>query len=326
MPAPTDLAAPGALAVGVDIGGTNTKLGLVDRTGQVAAYTHFPTEAVGADPSPFLGRLDTHLRELLTEAPARPIGIGISTHGYIDDQWRGPVACLSTPALRGVDLRGWAETRFGLPAVVNNDLIAHALAEYAFGAGRGVRRFMCLAIGTGVGIGVIVDGQPLRYVGGTTGDAGRLILEPGGQPCKYGVGGSLEALCGVDNIERLALRAYGRAVPAHEVIAAARAGADPAAVAIIEQIGGYLGLALASLVSIFLPERVALTGGTAEAGPVLLQACRRRFVELAGEYHQILAELTGGTFGGVEIVRGESPNESGLLGAVVELLGPPEPS
>jgi glucokinase len=308
------------LALGIDIGGTNTKFGLVDRTGQILVAGRFSTGAFGTDPTPFLTRLGTHLDGILRQAPAHPLGIGISTHGYIDDERRRPLACLSTPALRGVDLRGWAERRFGLPVILNNDLIAHALGEYAFGAGRGSKRFMCLAIGTGLGVGVILHGLPLHLVGGTTGDAGRLILEPGGIPCKYEVGGSAEAMCGVENIERLALKKFGQTVPAYQVIAAARMGNDPIAVEIIEQIGAYLGLALASLVAIFLPDKVALTGGTAEAGSVLLDACRQKFVELTGRYHQVLSELTWGYYGGVEIVRGEKPNESGLLGSVVELF------
>lgn len=307
-------------ALGIDIGGTNTKLGLIDRRGNLIAFLHFPTDAAGTDPHPFLTRLEENMDKLLVQAPGLLAGIGISTHGYIDEGRHGPIACLSTPALRGIDLSSWAGERYHLPVRLNNDLIAHALAEYTYGSGRGSRRFMCLAVGTGLGVGVIINGEPLRYVGGTTGDGGRLILERGGIKCKYGVGGSAEALCGVANIERLAEQRYKRRVPAHEVISAAREGSDPTAVQIIRQIGEHLGLVLANLYFIFLPEKIALTGGTAEAGAVLLEAVRQHFYELAGEYSHILQELTIGYYGAVEIVLGEKPNESGLLGAVVEVF------
>lgn len=306
--------------IGVDIGGTNTKVGLINLHGEILIRDQFSTNALGSDPTDFLNRLGKSIQNIYELERNQPLGIGISTHGYLDDERHGPVACLSTPALRGVNIRGWAEEQFGLPVVLNNDLIAHALGEYFFGAGRDTKRFMCLAIGTGLGIGVIINGKPLRYVGQTTGDAGRIILEPGGLPCKYEVGGSAEALCGINNIERLALSRYGRIVPAYEVISAARIGSDEIALEIIREIGSYLGLALATLTAIFLPEKVALTGGTAEAGLVLLEACKTRFDQLTGRYHTILQDLTNGLFGGVEIVLGEKPNESGLLGSVVELI------
>ena len=90
-------------------------------------------------------------------------------------------------ALRGVDLRGLFAETFGLPAVVNTDLTAHALAEYHYGSGRGARRFLCMAMGTGLGAGVVINGQALRFIGGKAGDTGRVIVEPGGPPdtCSY---------------------------------------------------------------------------------------------------------------------------------------------
>jgi predicted NBD/HSP70 family sugar kinase len=179
---------------------------------------------------------------------------------------------------------------------------------------------MALAIGTGIGAGVVVDGQPLRFVGGTTGDTGRIILKPGGPECIYRVSGSAEALCGAAFIERQARDQYGKDVTAYQVIQAARQGNDPIAVSIIQQVGENIGWALASLCSIFLPEKVALTGGTTQAGNVLLEACRRKFAELVGEYHRKLIELSYGYHRGVEITLGEYRGESGIVGAVVELL------
>lgn len=307
-------------ALGIDIGGTNTKLGLVDKAGGVSGFRSFPTRAQGTDASHFLEELALNVAEALASTEAEVSGIGVCAHGYIDDERRGPFVCESTPALRGLDLRAWLEERYSLPALVSNDLAAHALAEYAFGAGRGTRRFMTLAIGTGLGAGVVVGGKPLRFVGGTTGDTGRVILKPGEAKCVYGVSGSAEALCGTAFIERQARAQYGRRATAHEVIQAARAGHDPVALNIIGQVGENAGWALASLCSIFLPERVALSGGTTRAGAALLLPCRRKFEELAGDYHRKLAELSQGYYRGVEIVLSAYGGESGIVGAVVELL------
>jgi len=312
----------GSTALGVDIGGTNTKVGLVDINGEVSLFNSFPTQAQGKDPNPFLMQLRDIIHEILDSTLTKVNGIGISTHGYIDDERHGPIISESTPAIRGIDLHGMLHSEFNLPVKVSNDLAAHAMAEYYFGCGRGTRRFMTMAVGTGIGVGVVIDGKPLRFVGGTTGDTGRIILQPGGPKCSYNVSGSAEALCGTANIERQAVLYYGEKVPAYQVIKAARDGTDLIAIDIIQQIGYYLGWVIASLSAIFLPEKVALTGGTSEAGYVLLEACRKRFEEMVGDYHITLARLSGGYHKGVEIVLSQYREESGVVGAVVELLLP----
>jgi glucokinase len=221
-----------------------------------------------------------------------------------------------------VDLCGVLSQQFNRQIILNNDAVAHTMAEYQYGTGGGVRRFMCLAIGTGVGGGVIVDGQPLRYVDGTPGDLGRVIVQPDGPPDAYKVRGSVESMCGVNGIQRLARERYGRDVPAHEVIAAAREGNDQTAVEIMQTVGAYLGDALAFLSPIFQPDRIALTGGTTEAGVVLLDACRMRFNTLMSSYHSTLAQLASDYYREVEIVLGKMRGETGIVGAVVELLHP----
>lgn len=309
------------LAIGIDIGGTHTKLGLVNSTGRISAFRRIPTEARGADPMPFVTRLLAQIGELLAAAEGPVAGLGVSMHGELDDERRGPIIASNTPALRNFDMRGTLERAYRLPVDVYNDLTAHSLGEYYFGAGRGVERFMCLAIGTGLGAGVIVRGKPLIIDGGNSGNTGLIILDPQGPVDNNGIRGSAEGLCGVRGIERLARERYGHDVPAHRVIAAAREGNDPIATGIIRQIGAYLGQTLASLSVIFYPHRIALTGGTAAAGPVLLAACRESFEALVGPFFRDIATNTRGHFREVEIVLGEQGNETGLLGAVVALLG-----
>jgi glucokinase len=126
----------------------------------------------------------------------------------------------------------------------------------------------------------------------------------------------------VAGIERLAHARYGRKVSARQVIEAARRGDDPAATAVMRQVGHYLGQTLASLSGIYLPDRIALTGGTAEAGPVLLDAVRERFEELVGDYHRTFARMGGDYYAGVEIVLGKMRGETGVIGATIELLQP----
>lgn len=311
-------------ALGIDIGGTHTKIGLVDETGKIHAFRRIITDAKGTDPQPYLDNLLLNARQVLAETGADTAGVGLSTHGHLDEARRGPILCENTPALKDVDMRGLLETAFDRPVVVNNDLTAHALAEYYYGSGQGVRRFMVLAMGTGLGVGVIANGVPLRYIEGTPGDSGRVILDPDGTPDVLGVRGSAEGLCGVRGIERLAREKYGRETAAHEVIQAAREGQDPAAREIMAQVGEYVGHMLALLTPVFLPNKIAITGGTTESGAVMLEACRTRFDALIGDYHRTLAAMAPDYYSDVEIVYGAMRGETGVVGAVVELFHPIE--
>lgn len=308
--------------LGIDIGGTHTKLGVVDENGQIHGFQRIATDARGPDVQPFLDKLVAAGKQTLLASGEKIVGVGLSTHGHLDDARRGPILCENTPALRGVDMRGLLEAAFDCPAVVNNDLTAHALAEYYYGSGQGARRFMVMAIGTGLGVGVIVNGAPLRYIEGTPGDSGRLILEPDGPPDMMGVRGTAEGLCGVRGIERMAREYYGHEVAAHTIIEAAREASDPRATEILTRVGTYLGHTLALLSPVFLPNKIALTGGTTEAGPVLLNACRARFESLVGDYHRRLALSAPEFYSDVEIVIGAMRGETGVVGAVVELFHP----
>jgi glucokinase len=308
------------LALGIDIGGTHTKIGLVNPAGEISALRRITTDARGTDPGPYLISLIETARAVLAEGREPLIGVGLSAHGHWDDARRTSVLCENTPALQGLEMAAILEDAFGLPVVINNDLTAHALAEYVYGSGAGARRFMVMAIGTGLGVGVIVNGEPLRYIEGTPGDSGRIILEPDAPPDVLGVRGSAEGLCGVAGIERLAAERYGREMRAYDVIQSARKGDDPVAAAIMTQVGTYLGRALALLSPIFLPNRIALTGGTTEAGPVLLEAVRRQFDAWMGDYHRTLAREAPAYYSEIEIVIGEMRGETGVVGAVVELF------
>jgi len=310
------------LALGFDVGGTNTKLGLVSLDGSITHFRHFTTDAHGDSPEPFLANLTGNITELLELAKGDVLGVGMSVHGWTNEDRTAPILCFNTPALHNVPLTKLIGERFGLPTVLNMDLTAHALAEYTFGSGRGTNRFMCVALGTGVGAGVVINGEPLRFVGGSAGDNGHIILQPGGPSCSQGCKGCAEALIGVAGIERLGHAAYGRNITAFEVITAAREGTSPHAIEVMSKIGDYVGQLFASLSVIYLPDRIALTGGTSEAGSIILDAAKARFNELAGQYHQLFDKYAGDYYNGVDIVLGEMRGETGVVGAVVELLQP----
>jgi glucokinase len=313
------------VALGFDIGGSITKIALVNQRGEVSAVQKFPTDLKTGSPDAFIAKLISKIRSILENRSPQVIGIGGSFLGWINNDRTGPIYTLNAPTLHGLNLKKLIENEFELPVILHDDVTAHTLAEFAYGSGRGVRRFMCLAMGTGLGAGVIIDGQPLQFTGGCSGDTGHIILRPGGPSCTSGCKGCGEALIGITGIERLGRQVYKTHTPAHEIIRKAALKSDPLAIRVMSEIGLYTGELLASLSAIFLPSRIALTGGTARAGEVLVKAARDRFEDIAGEYHRTFSRLSNGEHPGVEIVTGELQGETGAIGAVVDFFQPVHP-
>jgi glucokinase len=311
------------IALGFDIGGSTTKVGLVSQSGKLLAIEKTPTDVEITGLDKFLEKFLALLQAMLAQAGRPVLGIGGTFLGWIDEARSGPYLCINAPTLHGLNLSRILEQHFRLPVQLIDDSNAHALAEYSFGAGQGCRRFMNLAMGTGLSAAVILYGQPLQFTCGCAGDTGHVILRPGGPSCSAGCKGCAEALIGVAGIERLALEKYGASVSARQVIELARAGSDPLATAVMAEIGGYVGELLASLSHIFLPERISLSGGTANAGETLLKAVQERFEYLVGDYHRLYASRAGGYYDGVEIVLGKLKEETGLIGATVGLFREP---
>jgi len=305
------------LAIGIDIGGSFTKIGLVDQDAHISRLEVIKTASHGGVED-YLAKIQGIISTLLDKYP---IGIGITLPGFLTDDGRRITYNPNTPALEQIDFVAYF-SRLGLPVKTEQDLNAPAISEYYFGSGKGTRRFMVASIGTGVGVGMIVDGQVLRFSGYTTGDTGHIILEPDGPVCTGGCHGCAEALITVPAIERdslasleageaESLRKYivqGR-IPAQSVIHAAQDG-DPSAEKIMTRIARRLGQWLASLAPIFLPERIALCGGIAEAGSLLLNECRQRFFSLTGPAYSNNCEIVLGTFRGL----------AGVVGAAIPFL------
>ncbi len=300
-------------AIGIDIGGTYTKIGLVGRDGSVTRLERLRT-AARQDPSNYFA----HLRQMITSRMSEnPIGIGFSLPGFHAPDGHSIQFNPNTPALEGIDFFE-AFQCYNLPVAIEQDLNSPALAEYFFGSGRGSRRFMAATIGTGVGVGVILEGKVLRFTGNTTGDTGHVILEPDGPQCTAGCHGCAEALVTIAGIEREAAQrqvylkpSATRGQQARAVILAAQQG-DPAALEIVTLTGRRLGQWLASLAPIFLPDRIALCGGVSEAGLPLVQACRERFYQ-----------LTGPGYAACSILLGEQRELAGVIGATARYFVQP---
>jgi glucokinase len=255
-----------SLFVGLDLGGTNVKCAVVDDALRVLATDSCPN-AAERGPDAVLERVAALGRA--TVAPfGDPATAGLALPGHFD-------AALGTgvllPNLRG-DWVGRAiaapvADRLGVPVTLVNDVRALTLAELRLGAGRGASDLICIALGTGVGGGVVIGGRV--HLGlGPAGEIGHTTVDPDGPLCGCGNRGCLDRMAGAD-----AIAAASRQPTVQAAAAAARAG-DETAIAAFARAGEYVGRVLAGAIVLLWPERVVVGGGVADAGELLLGPVR----------------------------------------------------
>lgn len=294
-------------AIGIDIGGTNTKLAIVSENGEIEHLENLPT-AARSESRDYVDQLIQSIGRLIDRALIT--GIGIAVPGFLSEDRRSIRYNPNTPALVGIDFVELLD-HFHLPVRLEQDLNVPTLAEYYFGEFRGAPRLMTASLGTGLGAGFMIEDRVLDFAGSTIGDTGHIILDPDGSTCTAGCHGCAEALIAAPNIERLAEK-HGRGhLRANAVISAAKEG-QAWAIEIMDQIGNWLGQWLASLAPIFLPSHIVLCGGVAETGELLRNKAEARFRELGGpEYTKCVIALS--RFGG----------RAGVIGAAAPLLTKP---
>lgn len=308
--------------IGVDIGGTNTKIAVVSQRGEITNLRRLINKEIDLTTGNFLDLIALEIQGILGSEPASVKGVGISTPGLQRTDGRGTLFSINMPILNNVDLKEYFETRTGLPVSVHNDLVAHSLAESYFGAGRGIERFLSVSMGTGIGHTFILNGNPKISLGGVSGESGRMILDVfSTDRDSMGVSGSAEAMCGVRAIETLAKEKYadGKFHSAHDVIAVAGAGTDPLAVAIMGEIAARLAVLLVNLSSIYFPHVISLTGGQTEAGDCFINKCRAEYQKLSKGFFDDFLALSG-VNEKVRIVKSETGGLTGLLGSIVPFL------
>ncbi len=307
--------------IGIDVGATFTKVSLVDPAGQILDFQTIPSNLKTPSPASFLDDVSAIIANFIQEKPITSIGIALCS--LVNEDHNGAFLSVNAPALNNLDIKSAFESCFGFPVRVINDVNAFALAEYHLGAGRNIQRMLCLALGTGLAVSTLVKGQIIELWGGVAADAARIILDPESiRSCQAGVFGSAEALCGTAFIEDRARELYGREdIDAHQVISAAREGQDPLARQIMTEVGRHAGHLLALLSPVFFPQRIVITGGTAQAGESFFSAIRDRFQTLIGAYFAELIRLETGIEGqSIEIVKGLLGPDAATIGAVLNLL------
>lgn len=291
------------LTCGVDVGGTKIAGGVVDEQGEVLEELRMPSPAADAE------AIESAIVDLVTDLKSRHriSAVGIGAAGYVDKS-RSSVMFAPNIAWRDVPLKAHLEQRLHLDVVVENDGNASAWGEFAFGAGRAADDLLLVAVGTGVGGGLVLDGELYRGAFGIGAEIGHMRVVPQGRPCgcrnqgcleQYASGSALvrevraAAASGSGSAQALLERAGGDAagITGPLITEAAKAG-DGFAVDQFEVLGSWLGEGIASLAAVLDPGVVVVGGGVSEAGDLLLEPVRAAFAsQLTGRGHRPQPEI-----------------------------------
>jgi glucokinase len=279
--------------IGIDIGGTNLRLALVDEQGAILHKTKCRTD-IHHGRQAFFSLLGKGVESLLLVARDSGIetaGIGAGVPGLISNDGHVYVSVNLSP-LDGVNLRDELNALTGLPVVVANDVNAFAFAERVYGAGRDYRSFLMVTLGTGVGGGLILDGKVWTGTDGVAGEFGHVTVEPDGRPCPCGNRGCLEQYASASALVAGAkemIRSQGNVFGAKQVSAAistkmlatAAQDGNPAALALFVEAGRYLGIAAASVANLLNLEAVIIGGGVAASFDLMRESMKREVLARA---------------------------------------------
>lgn len=305
------------LSIGVDIGGTKIAAGVIDESGAIVAQEQQKTPAT--DPVGIASAVAEVVNRLADRYPVEAVGIGAA--GFVDEL-RSTVLFAPNIVWSNEPLADHVRAKVDLPVVVENDANAAAWGEFRFGAGEDVDDLLLVTVGTGIGGGIIHDGRLNRGGFGVAAEIGHLRMVPAGIRCgcgqygcweQYGSGRALvreaqdRIRAGMSSAAGLVDLVDGdpTRITGPMVTQAARAG-DPLAVSLIADVGRWLGEGIASLVAVLDPAVVAIGGGVAAAGDLLLDPTRTAFLRtLSAPQHRPHAELRVATLG----------NTAGMIGA-----------
>ncbi|MCM8833306.1 MAG: ROK family protein [Candidatus Omnitrophica bacterium] len=278
-------------AVGIDLGGTYIKAGLVDETGKILKKQQFPTLAEKNDRQLVLTQIEKSI-EFAFEIDIE--GIGIGTPGVVDDEgivYEAP----NLPEWDNINLKKIFEEKFKKKVVVENDVNTIAWGEYLFGAGKGSKTMICITLGTGLGGGIVKDGKLLRGGKYSAIEIGHITIDYKGPKCKCGNIGCIERFVGRDYIVERAIKGIkeGKKTKIYQLvngdldkitpktISDAYNLGDEFAESIWIDVGVCLGAMFASLVNLFNPDLIVIGGGIAQAGKILFDTIEKTIKERA---------------------------------------------
>lgn len=309
----------GGEAVGIDVGGTKINALRVARDGEILDRKNVPTPA--EDEGATLAAMIDVARAMITDDV---LAIGVGAAGLVDAA-DGVLRFAPNLAWRELPIATRMREALGLACQVDNDANVAAYGEYRFGAGRGFRHLLLVAVGTGIGGGIVSDGRLFRGAYGFAAEIGHVVVEPDGPPCGCGNRGCWEQVAAGRAIDRMGREAAREragsmladlaggdpeAVDGRLVTEAARRG-DRAGLGILAEVGRRLGVGIAGLVNVLDPQIVVVGGGAIFAGDLLLDPARAAFLEaVEGPDHRPP----------VPIVAAQLGNDAGAVGAAALAL------
>lgn len=309
------------VVIGIDLGGSAIRLSTVTQTGKLR-HSKRVSISSSRDKQYIISSITTNVKELINiekDLGNKVRAIGIGSPGIIDMK-RGIV--LTSPNFKDwkdVRLKAVLEKESNLPVVLDNDANAAAYGEKWKGAGRKVNSLVCLTMGTGIGGGIILNGEVWHGTDGMAGEIGHMTVNPAGPRCNCGNNGCLEAYssatgmvrsaaasikCGKRSILKKLSKGDNSCITAKMIYESALNG-DRLSLEILAEAGRYLGIAMASLINILNPEMIVLAGAVAGAWDLFMPAARQ---EINKRAFNVLAERT-------KIVPGKLIDSAGIVGA-----------
>ena len=300
--------------IGIDVGGTNVKIALVNDKGEILYSNSVPTRAeMGYEYT--VNNIKQAIKDLIEATNIHEIeGIGFDFPGQID--YKNGIVRLAPniPGWVNIPIARIIENEFKIPTRIDNDVHCAALGELNFGAGKDCENFICMTIGTGIGSGIVINGKLVRGAANAAGELGHIKLQMHeGTLCGCGDTGCLEAFASGPSIVKMAKEyllggkstkyqemANGGEITPYIVAQAAQEG-DPVAQRIFTKMGEYIGFGLSSVVNLLNPERIIIGGGVADAGDILLdpikETIKKRAMKVAGSSVEIVPAKLGNTAG-----------------------------
>ncbi|HEV8378666.1 MAG TPA: ROK family protein [Tepidisphaeraceae bacterium] len=306
--------------VGIDIGGTNIKIGIIRTGDQFAVLKKISIPTNATDPADkMVQRIAEATKKLLTETGQKALGVGVGCPGLIDPKSGMVKKSPNLPNLPHFRLRDRLQTLLGLDVEIQNDANAAALGEFLFGPSKGINNLILLTLGTGVGGGVVADGHLLQGADNAAAELGHVKVEfTNGHPCACGKAGCLEAYAGAAGIARIAQEQMQKKsgylgsshFDTHALADAAKAG-DAAAQKTFFIVGQYLGRAIANFIDTFNPEKVVIGGGASAT----MELLRPGIMQAVDEYASFPETLSR-----VQIERSAFPDDINVIGAAATWL------
>ncbi len=308
------------LFIGIDLGGTKINAALVTREGKILTRDYCQTRA-SEGLEAVVGRMVQAAQQVMADRKAQVAAVGVGAPGPMDAIAGVLTAPPNLPGWYNVPLKELIEDRLGITTFLENDANAAGLAEYHYGAGRGVQNMIYITASTGIGGGFILDGQLYGGSSGAAGEVGHMTIMPDGPLCGCGNRGHLEALASGTAIAREGRELMSRGVPTliselvhggpnavtAEVVAQAAERGDAEAEHIIARAMECLGIGMANLVNIFNPDLIVIGGGLTHLGEKLFGPVRRTIERTA---FPVSARA-------VKVVPAELGDDVGVLGAAV---------